>query len=142
MKRFSQSALSFTLLATLTLGLAGAARADEVPGPATRPAASAPAVAPAVAPVAPVAPQPDKDGFVPESRPAEMTGSVEAGLPAVPLVAAAYGFIWLMVFGFVLSTLSRTSRLQREIRELAGKLDAIEKGGASGGRAASARGGQ
>lgn len=135
MKRISKLALSLTLLATLTLGLLGAARADEAPGPADRPGASAPAAAAA----APAAPQPDKDGFVPESRPAEMTASVEAGLPAVPLVAAAYGFIWLMVFGFVLATLTRTSRLQREIRELAGKLDAIEKGG---GRAPSARAGQ
>jgi hypothetical protein len=129
MKRIFKPALLFTLL----LGLSSAARADEVPGPATRPAAAAPAPA-----AAPAAPQPDKDGFVPESRPAEMTASVEAGLPAGPLVAAAYGFIWLLVFGFVIATLVRTSRLSRDIRELASKLDAIEGNGGAG-RAAPAR---
>lgn len=66
--------------------------------------------------------QADKDGFVPESRPATMK-SVEEGLPAGPLVGAAYGFIWLAVFGFVVWTLRRTSRLEGELAELRDKVE-------------------
>lgn len=127
MKRATLTAL----LCALCLSTAApAARADEVPGPEQRPATAAPAAPAPAAPAAPAAPVPDKDGFVPESRPAEMTTNVEAGLPAVPLVAGAYGFIWLMVLAFVVSTALRTGRLEREIGELSDKLTALEKGGA------------
>ena len=118
------------------LCFAKAAAADIPPGPPPRPPAPAPAPTPAPAP-APVptpapapapADAPDKEGFVPESRPGMGTpGSVEAGISAPGLVAAAYGFIWLAVLVFVVSTLRRTRRLEDEIKRLADKLDATAK---------------
>lgn len=104
------------------------ARADEPPSPpppkiVTAAAAEAPLAAPA--PAAAVA---DKDGFVPESRPPAMK-SPEEGLPAAPLVGAAYGFIWLAVFGFVVWTLRRTTQLEGEIADLRERI-ARAQGGA------------
>lgn len=86
----------------------------EAPAP-VKPKAEPSAAAPKAAPV------PDAEGFVPESRPANMT-TVDASIPAAPLVAVAYGFIWLMVFGFVVFTLQRTRKLEREIAELAERI--------------------
>ena len=116
------------LIFSLCLAAAGAgsAWADKVPSPPSAPPAAAPAAdpavapaaaAPAAAPAAPPAAVPDKDGFVPESRPPAMN-NVEAGLPAAPLVGAAYGFIWLAVFGFVVWTLRRTTQLEADIADL------------------------
>ena len=113
------------LIFSLCLAAAGAgsAWADKVPSPPSAPPAAAPAADPAAAPAvaapaaAPTASVPDKDGFVPESRPPAMN-NVEAGLPAAPLVGAAYGFIWLAVFGFVVWTLRRTTQLEADIAEL------------------------
>jgi CcmD family protein len=101
--------------------LAGVGQADKAPPPPRRPdpaveALLAPSPSPAANPSA-QAGAADKDGFVPESRPPAMS-NVEAGLPAAPLVGAAYGFIWLAVFGFVVWTLRRTTQLEAEIADL------------------------
>lgn len=95
------------------------------PAPAPTPAAQ-PAPA-ASAPAASAPAVPDKDGFVPDSRPATM-GSVEEGLPAGPLVGAAYGFIWLAVFGFVVWTLRRTSQLEGELADLRERVERAQSG--------------
>ncbi len=114
------------------LGLAWPALtlADKAPPPP--PAQLAPP-APAPTPAAPATPAasapavPDKDGFVPDSRPATM-GSVEEGLPAGPLVGAAYGFIWLAVFGFVVWTLRRTSQLEGGLADLRERVERAQSG--------------
>lgn len=95
------------------------------PAPAPTPAAQPAPAASAPAASAPAAP--DKDGFVPDSRPATM-GSVEEGLPAGPLVGAAYGFIWLAVFGFVVWTLRRTSQLEGELADLRERVERAQSG--------------
>src|SRR4030088_3542907 len=59
----------------------------------------------------------DQEGFVKEDRPATMK-SVEEGIPAAPLVGAAYGFIWLAVLAYVVSVARRTRRLEEEIQRL------------------------
>lgn len=109
----------------LYVGVSAAAlRADEPPPPGSvKTTVSAP-----VTPGAPV-PKPavDKDGFVAESRPAEMK-SVEEGLPAPMLVAAAYSFIWLAVLAFVVYTMTRTRRLEQEIADLTKKIASSGKG--------------
>jgi CcmD family protein len=105
---------------------ASPARADEVPdrpaAPAAPPAATrVPDVPTAAKSGAPSAPKPDAEGFVPDSRPANMN-TVDESVPAAPLVATAYGFIWLAVLGFVLLTLQRTRRLEQEIAELSERI--------------------
>jgi CcmD family protein len=55
-------------------------------------------------------------------------GSVEEGLPAGPLVGAAYGFIWLAVFGFVVWTLRRTSQLEGELADLRERVERAQSG--------------
>jgi CcmD family protein len=57
-------------------------------------------------------PQPPKD-FVPmdETQPGEQ-------IPAMPLIGAAYGFIWVGVFGYVWSLGRRLQRVEAEITEL------------------------
>ena len=72
---------------------------------------------------------PDKEGFVPESRPADMSRpKVDEGIPAAPLVAGAYGFIWVAVLVYVGTVATRARRLSAEIAVLSRRLD----GGAAG----------
>ncbi len=96
------------------LGLFGysflpSARADRAPPPP--PSVAAPA------PSRPSAAAADAEGFVPDSRPPNMN-TVDESIPAAPLVATAYGFIWFAVLGFVLYTLRRTQHVEKEIAEL------------------------
>jgi hypothetical protein len=44
-------------------------------------------------------------------------------IPATKLVAAAYGFIWLMVCGFVVVTWQRAGRIERELDELRRRIE-------------------
>ena len=76
--------------------------------------------APAFAQPAPKAPA--QDGFVPVDAPMNAQDTI----PAPRLVAIAYGFIWVVLFGYIWSVRSRLSTVERE-------LDAI------GRRAATAR---
>ena len=59
------------------------------------------------APKAPAA----QDGFVPVDAP--MTG--QEAIPAPRLVAIAYGFIWVVIFGYVWTVRSRLSHVEREM---------------------------
>lgn len=109
-------------------GLLGASPvfADEVPDRPAPPAAAKAAEVPTAAkyganPAGAAAVKPDAEGFVPDSRPATMS-TVDESVPAAPLVAIAYGFIWLAVLGFVLLTLLRTRRLEQEIAELSERI--------------------
>ncbi len=69
------------------------------------------------APIAPVAlaaqPQPSADEFVPmEEVPPEEQ------IPAINLVAAAYGFVWIVVVGYVWSLGRRLQKAEGEIAAL------------------------
>lgn len=57
-------------------------------------------------------PQPPKD-FVPvdESQPGEQ-------IPALPLIAGAYGFIWVVLLGYVWSVGRRLQKVEGELAEL------------------------
>ena len=92
------------------------------PATATQPAVVAPAPAPAPAPAANPAPgQPDKDGFVQENRPM-MGPTVDESIPAGPLLATAYGFVWLAVLGYVVMIGRGLRRVDSELNELDQKL--------------------
>jgi CcmD family protein len=113
------SRLAYSFFASVMLcGLlaAGPALGDKVP-----PRPPAPATAPAGAGAQPTPPAADAEGFVPESRPPTMS-AVDNSIPAAPLVATAYGFIWLAVLAFVLFTLRRTRSLEQEIEQLAERI--------------------
>ena len=108
------------LLFALALLSAGTSVADEVPSDPSkygRPTAEVPAAKP-------TAPQPDKDGFVPESRP--MNGpTVDESIPAAPLVGAAYGFLWLAVLGYVVMTARGLRKVESDLAELDAKLSKL-----------------
>jgi CcmD family protein len=57
-------------------------------------------------------PEPPK-GFVPAD-------TIPAGeqIPAINLVAAAYGFVWLAVFGYVFSLAKRLKTVETELADL------------------------
>ena len=56
-------------------------------------------------------PQPPAD-FVPAE------GESQEQIPAMPLLGAAYGFIWLGVFGYVWSVARRLRKVESEITAL------------------------
>lgn len=66
-------------------------------------------------------PAADSEGFVPDRRPANMA-NVSEGLPAGPLVAAAYGLIWVAALVFVGLTARRASQLECDMAQLAERL--------------------
>jgi CcmD family protein len=66
------------------------------------------------APIGSVAAQPQPPGdFVPvdESMPGEQ-------IPALPLIAAAYGFIWVVLLGYVWSIGRRLQKVESELADL------------------------
>jgi CcmD family protein len=65
-----------------------------------------------IAPAAAQQPQ-QQDGFVPVS---ELPPQDQ--LPAAPLLVSAYAFVWLAVFGYVVSVARRLSVVQRECERL------------------------
>lgn len=77
------------------------------------------------------APKADSEGFVPESRPADMTNAAaKENVPAAPLVATAYGFIWLAVLVYVGTVAARTTRLTGEVTALRRRIDQLDAAGA------------
>jgi len=65
------------------------------------------------------------DGFVPVDTPINAQDTI----PAPRLVAIAYGFIWVVLFGYVWSVRSRLASVERE-------LQTVSKRVGSGGRPA------
>jgi CcmD family protein len=55
-----------------------------------------------------------QDGFVPVDAPA----NAQDTMPAPGLVAIAYGFIWVMLFGYLWSVRTRLARVEREMEIL------------------------
>jgi CcmD family protein len=61
-----------------------------------------------------------QDGFVPIDAPV----SPQDVMPAPRLVAIAYGFIWVVIFGYVWSVQSRLSRVERELDAVSRRVPA------------------
>jgi len=72
------------------------------------------AAAPALAQQQPQ-PQPPKqtDEFVPVSQ-----LPPQDQLPAAPLLVTAYAFVWIVLFGYVVSVARRLTKVQREVERL------------------------
>ena len=73
-------------------------------------ALAAPALAQEPVPKAPAATA-AQDGFVPVDAPM----NAQDTMPAPRLVAIAYGFIWVVLFGYVWSVRSRLGKVEREM---------------------------
>jgi CcmD family protein len=67
--------------------------------------------APAQQPAPKAAPSAAQDGFVPVDSPI----APEDAMPAPRLVAIAYGFIWLVFFGYLVSLRTRLAKVEKEI---------------------------
>jgi CcmD family protein len=61
-----------------------------------------------------------QDGFVPVDAPI----SPQDTMPAPRLVAIAYGFIWVVIFGYVWSVRSRLTRVERELEAVSRRVPA------------------
>jgi CcmD family protein len=59
-----------------------------------------------------------KDEFVPVQSPI----NPEDAIPAPRLVATAYGFIWVVLFGYLWSVRSRLARVEREIEVVSRRI--------------------
>lgn len=131
--------LQTVLAAFLWFALAHVARADEPPSPGpsravvdepSRPDPTQPKTA-QPKPEQPTArletPRPesaDKDGFVKEYRP--MDGpTLDESIPAAPLVAIAYGFVWLAVLGYVVFCAHGLRKIETDLSRLEEKLDGV-----------------
>jgi CcmD family protein len=83
-------------------------------------ALAAPASAQPPAPKAPAAAQ---DGFVPVDSPI----NPEDAMPAPRLVAIAYGFIWVVLFGYLWTVRSRLATVEREMASISSRLASSQK---------------
>ena len=72
------------------------------------------------APAFALQPQKDPEGFEPVASDMMQKGE---SIPAVRLVAAAYGFIWAAVLVWAYTVAQRTRRLEDEVAELKRKLE-------------------
>jgi CcmD family protein len=81
-------------------------------------AAAAPAAAQQTG--APAAPAASQDGFVPVDRAAQP----QETMPAATLVAVAYGFAWVMLFGYLWSIWSRLGKVERELQVVSRRVTA------------------
>lgn len=59
-----------------------------------------------------------QDGFVPVDTPIPP----EDMMPAPRLVAIAYGFIWVVIFGYVWSVRSRLAHVERELEAVSRRV--------------------
>ena len=59
-----------------------------------------------------------QDGFVPVDAPL----NAQDAMPAPRLVAIAYGFIWLVLFGYVASVKTRLSGVEREMNAISRRV--------------------
>lgn len=80
------------------------------------------------APAAVAAQQPQKpaaaqDGFVPVDAPLNPQDTI----PAPRLVAIAYGFIWVMLFGYLWSVRTRLATVEREMETVSRRVSAGRK---------------
>lgn len=64
------------------------------------------------------------DGFEPVSS---LPPAGRETLPAAPLVMAAYGFVWLMLFGYLWSIWRRVRAVERELTGVARRVDDLQR---------------
>lgn len=64
-----------------------------------------------------------QDGFVPVDAPTNAADTI----PAPRLVAIAYGFIWVVLFGYLWSVRSRLARVEREMESVSRRVAAGKK---------------
>ena len=69
-------------------------------------------------PPVPPTPAAAQDGFVPVDSPI----NPEDAMPAPRLVAIAYGFIWVVLFGYLWSVRTRLATVEREIESMGRRL--------------------
>ena len=67
--------------------------------------------------------RPAQDEFVPVTGPT----SAQETIPAQTLVGIAYGFIWVVLFGYVWSVHSRLGRVEREMETVSRRVAAGRK---------------
>ena len=72
----------------------------------------------------PVAQQPPppsaaQEGFVP----VDQLPKPQDTMPAAPLVATAYAFVWLMLFGYIVSIWRRLTAVERELQSVSRRID-------------------
>ena len=72
---------------------------------------------------APKAPAAAQDGFVPVDSPI----NPEDAMPAPRLVAIAYGFIWVVLFGYLWTVRSRLATVEREMASISSRLASSQK---------------
>ena len=65
-------------------------------------------------------PKPAQDEFVPVTGPS----ANQETIPAARLVGIAYGFIWVVLFGYVWSVRNRLTRVEREIEAVSRRVPA------------------
>jgi len=61
-----------------------------------------------------------QEGFVPVDTPTNAQDTI----PAARLVGIAYGFIWVVLFGYVWSVRSRLARVEREMEAVSRRVPA------------------
>jgi CcmD family protein len=82
------------------------------------------AVAPAFAQQSPPkTPTAAQDGFVPVDAPTNPADTI----PAPRLVAIAYGFIWVVLFGYLWSVRTRLGKVEREMDTLVRRVSSGRK---------------
>ena len=72
--------------------------------------------------------QPDKTAAAQdEFRPVTEPINPEDAMPAPRLVAIAYAFIWVVLFGYLWSVRSRLARVERELETVSRRVGAARK---------------
>jgi len=66
----------------------------------------------------PPPPSAAQEGFVP----VDQLPKPQDTMPAAPLVATAYAFVWVMLFGYVVSIWRRLSTVQRELETVSRRI--------------------
>lgn len=59
-----------------------------------------------------------QDGFVPASN------IGRENLPALPMLYTAYGFVWIVLLGYVFLLWRRLSRVEKELHDVAARIKA------------------
>jgi len=69
-------------------------------------------------------PAPPKQAAQDEFVPVDAPMNAQDTIPAPRLVALAYGFIWVVIFGYVWSVRSRLTRVERELETVSRRVPA------------------